>query len=56
MNRIDEVVIFNPLSRGNLRNIAAVMLAKIPIKVEADKKPWSSWSTPDTTRPGGPGP
>ncbi len=38
MNRIDEVVLFNPLSRENLRNIAAVMLAKIPIKIVADEK------------------
>ncbi|HMA54462.1 MAG TPA: ATP-dependent Clp protease ATP-binding subunit [Acidobacteriota bacterium] len=38
MNRIDEVVLFNPLSRENLRNIAKVMLAKIPIKVEADEE------------------
>ncbi len=38
MNRIDEVIIFNPLSKENLRNIASVMLSRIPIKVEADKK------------------
>ena len=38
MNRIDEVVIFNPLSKENLRNIALVMLSRVPIKVEADKK------------------
>jgi len=36
LNRIDEVVIFNPLSREDLRDIARLMLAKIPmIKVEA---------------------
>jgi len=38
MNRIDEVVIFNPLSKENLRNIALVMLSRVPIKVEADEK------------------
>jgi len=38
MNRIDEVVIFNPLSKENLRSIASVMLARIPVKVEADEK------------------
>jgi len=35
MNRIDEVVIFNPLSKAHLRNIALVMLSKVPVKVEA---------------------
>jgi len=38
MNRIDEVVIFNPLSKENLRNIALVMLSRVPIKVEAGEK------------------
>ncbi len=38
MNRIDEVVIFNPLSKENLKNIALIMLSKIKVKVEADEK------------------
>lgn len=38
MNRIDEVVIFNPLSKDNLRNIALIMLSRVKIKVEADRK------------------
>ncbi len=38
MNRIDEVVIFNPLSKDNLRNIASVMLSRVKVKVEAEDK------------------
>jgi ATP-dependent Clp protease ATP-binding subunit ClpC len=38
MNRVDKVVIFNPLSKENLRNIALVMLSKVHVKVEADEK------------------
>jgi len=38
MNRIDEVVIFNPLTKENLRNIASVMLSRVKVKVEADDK------------------
>jgi ATP-dependent Clp protease ATP-binding subunit ClpA len=38
MNRIDEVVIFNPLTKENLRNIASVMLSRVKVKVEADEK------------------
>jgi len=38
MNRIDKVIIFNPLTRETLRNIALVMLAKVPVRVEADEK------------------
>ena len=38
MNRIDEIVIFNPLTKDHLRKIARVMLARIPVKVEADEE------------------
>lgn len=38
MNRVDEVVIFNPLSKENLVAIASNMLARIKVKVEADRE------------------
>jgi ATP-dependent Clp protease ATP-binding subunit ClpA len=38
MNRIDRVVIFNPLTKENLRDIALVMLSRVHVKVEADEK------------------
>lgn len=37
INRIDEVVIFNPLSKENLRDVARLMLSRIPIEVEANQ-------------------
>ncbi|MBC7248049.1 MAG: ATP-dependent Clp protease ATP-binding subunit [Actinobacteria bacterium] len=38
LNRIDEVVVFNPLAREELREIARLMLSRIPIKVEASPR------------------
>ena len=38
INRLDEVVIFNPLGKEDLRKIALLLLLKIPVKVEANKK------------------
>ena len=38
INRLDEVVIFNPLGKDDLRKIALLLLSKIPVKVEANKK------------------
>jgi len=38
INRLDEVVIFNPLGKEDLRKIALLLLSKIPVKVEANKK------------------
>jgi ATP-dependent Clp protease ATP-binding subunit ClpC len=38
MNRIDKIVIFNPLTKAHLREIALVMLSKVHVKVEADEK------------------
>lgn len=37
MNRIDEIVIFNPLKKEDLKKIALIMLSKLKVKVEADK-------------------
>jgi len=38
MNRIDEIVIFNPLNKENLKNIASIMLSRIKVKVEANER------------------
>ncbi|MDT8401327.1 MAG: ATP-dependent Clp protease ATP-binding subunit [Bacteroidales bacterium] len=38
MNRIDEIVIFNPLNKEDLKKIASIMLTKLKVKVEADKE------------------
>jgi ATP-dependent Clp protease ATP-binding subunit ClpC len=38
VSRLSGVIIFNLLNKENLRNIATLMLSKIPIKVEADEK------------------
>ncbi|MFO7852659.1 MAG: ATP-dependent Clp protease ATP-binding subunit [Bacteroidota bacterium] len=38
MNRIDEIVIFNPLNKEDLKKIASIMLSKLKVKVEADKE------------------
>jgi len=38
MNRIDEIVIFNPLKKEDLKKIASIMLSKLKVKVEADKE------------------
>jgi len=38
MNRIDKIVIFDPLTKAHLRDIAMVMLSKVHVKVEADEK------------------
>ena len=38
MNRIDKIVIFDPLTKAHLRDIALVMLSKVHVRVEADEK------------------
>ncbi|MFO7972631.1 MAG: ATP-dependent Clp protease ATP-binding subunit [Desulfobacterales bacterium] len=38
MNRIDEVIIFNPLSKEDLKKIVSIMLSKVKVKVEASKE------------------
>jgi ATP-dependent Clp protease ATP-binding subunit ClpC len=37
-NRFDEIIVFNPLGDADLARIASLMLARLPMRVEADAK------------------
>jgi ribosomal protein L40E len=37
MNRIDEIVIFNPLSKEDLKKITSILLSQLKVKIEANQ-------------------
>jgi ATP-dependent Clp protease ATP-binding subunit ClpC len=38
MNRIDEIVIFNPLSKEDLKKITSILLSQLKVKIEANQE------------------